>query len=273
MIKLGILGCGNIGRFVIRNLNRDEFRQFSLQVIADVPAKEAVLREVASTLGCAYTTDPMTFIERGLDVVLEAATPDAVKQYAPPILRSGISMLTMSVGVFADLEFLAAATRAAEEGNSRLLLPTGGMAGLDYLKAAGLAGIQETTLTMIKGPRSLAGAPYFDEHPIDLLSIKAPTVVFEGTAAEAIRGFPANANVAVASSLATLGPDRTRLRMICDPAATQTKVEIHARGATGEMKVELVHLPSPDNPRTSYQACCSALATLKRFTDHVQLGT
>ncbi len=145
--------------------------------------------------------------------------------------------------------------------------------GLDNLKAAALVGIDEASLTMTKAPKALAGAPYFDAHPIDLFAIHEPTVVFEGTAAEAIKGFPQNVNVAVALSLATLGSDKTRLRVVCDPKASRITVDIYARGATGELRMHMVNLPSPDNPKTSYQACCSALATLLRFSDHVQVGT
>lgn len=273
VVKLGILGCGNIGRFVMRNLRRGDFQEFSLRVIAGRPSSETALKELAGSHGCAYTTDPMTLLDHELDVVLEAATPAAVRQYAPSLLRAGISMVAMSVGAFADPELLAGATRAATEGGSRLLLPTGGIAGLDHLKAARLAGLEEAVLIMTKPPKGLAGAPYFEQHPVDLFAIQEPTVVFEGTAAQAIKGFPQNVNVAVALSLATLGPDRTKLRVICDPAATRIQVAIHARGATGELKIEIVNLPSPDNPRTSYQTCISGLATLKRFTDCVQLGT
>ncbi len=273
MVKLGILGCGNIGRFVMRNLTREEFKAFELKMIADLPMNEPALKELSETYGCSYTTDPISLASSGLDVVLEAAKPVAVRDYAPAILRAGISMVTMSVGAYADSSVLAEARRAAEEGGSRLLLPTGGIAGIDNLKAASLAGIQEARLVMTKAPKSLAGAPYFDEHPIDLFAIKEPTVIFEGTAAEAIKGFPSNVNVAVAFSLATLGPEMTKLQVVCDPGADQIKVELYARGNTGELKVEVVNYPSPDNPRTSYQACMSALATLLRFVDPVQMGT
>lgn len=273
MIKLGLVGCGNIGRFVLRNLDRPEFRDFRVEVIADRPEAESALKELADLYHCSYSTDPGTLADRGLDVVLEAANPSAVKMYVPKLLRAGVSVMAMSVGAFADSTFMEEARQSAEDGKSRLLLPTGGIAGLDNLKAAGLAGIEEAALTMVKAPKSLAGAPYFEQHPIDLFAIKEPTVVFEGTAAEAIKGFPSNVNVAVAFSLATLGPEKTVVKVVCDPGASRIKVEMYAKGATGELKVEVVNLPSPDNPRTSYQACCSALATLRRFSDRVQLGT
>ena len=38
MFKLGIIGCGNVGSFVMKNLRKDEFSQFSLQIVADVAA-------------------------------------------------------------------------------------------------------------------------------------------------------------------------------------------------------------------------------------------
>lgn len=273
MIKLAILGCGNIGRFVMGNLGREEFKGFRLTAIAGLPSEEAVLREHALRHGCSYSCDPMTLADRKYDLVLEAAHPSAVKQYAPTILRAGVNMVAMSVGAFADPEFMAEARAAAEDGNVRLLLPTGAIAGLDNLKAACLVGIEEASLTMTKSPKALVGAPYFEAHPVDLFAIPEPTVVFEGTAAEAIKGFPQNVNVAVALSLATLGPDRTKLRVVCDPQATRITMEIHTKGATGELNMLMVNLPSPDNPKTSYQACCSALATLLRFSDHVQVGT
>jgi aspartate dehydrogenase len=273
LIKLAILGCGNIGRFVMSNLGREEFKEFQLTAIAGLPGEEAVLREFALAHGCSYTCDPTTLADRQYDLVLEAAHPAAVRQYAPAILRAGVNVVAMSVGAFADSKFLAEAKAAAEDGNVRLLLPTGAIAGLDNLKAAGLVGIEEASLTMTKAPAALAGAPYFDAHPVDLFAIREPTVVFEGTAAEAIKGFPQNVNVAVALSLATLGPDRTKLRVVCDPKASRITVDIHARGATGELRIQMVNLPSPANPKTSYQACCSALAALLRFSDRVQVGT
>ena len=205
--------------------------------------------------------------------MLECATPAAARAYAPAILRSGASMVVMSVGACAHPGFLDEVREAAEAGNSRLFLPTGGIAGLDYMKAASLAGIREATLVMLKSPKSLAGAPYFQSHPVDLSAITEPTVVFEGPAAEAIRGFPQNTNAAVSFSLATLGPENTRVQVVCDPAVAEIRFQIRVRSAAGELKVDLASYPSPDNPRTSLQSCCSALATLKRLTDRVQLGT
>ncbi len=273
MLKFGIIGCGNIGQFVMRNLGREDYRGLSLQVVADVPMAEEKLRQTAALYNCRYTTRPEELAAMGLDAALECATPSAARQYAPSILRAGTSMVVMSVGACAQPGFLDECRAAAEAGNSRLFLPTGGIAGLDYLKAARLAGIHEATLVMLKSPKSLAGAPYFQLHPMDLFAIAEPTVVFEGTAADAIAGFPQNTNVAVSFSLATLGPENTRVQVVCDPHVEEIRFQLRVRSATGQFSADLVNLQSPDNPRTSYQSCCSALATLKRLMDRVQLGT
>jgi aspartate dehydrogenase len=273
MIRLGVLGCGNMGQFVIRSLARPELKPFVLQVLADVPEKEAQLRALAGRHHCDYTTDPLTLGTRPLDLELEAANPEAVKRYVPGFLGAGINVLAMSVGALADITVFRAAEAAAQAGGSRLLLPTGAIAGLDYIKAARLAGLEEARITVIKAPKSLVGAPYFEEHPVDLSALREPTTVFQGNATDAIRGFPANVNVAVALSLVSVGPAKTEVKIVCDPDATQTRYEIFTRGATGELTIRLVNLVSPDNPRTSYQACWSALATLQRFCDPVQMGS
>jgi hypothetical protein len=95
MIKLGMIGCGNIGRFVIKNLNREEFKALSLRVISDLPAMENSLRSLAEMVKCDYTTDPLTLIDRGLDAVLEAANRCACLAFA----RGGAKVGLVDIGL------------------------------------------------------------------------------------------------------------------------------------------------------------------------------
>ena len=118
LVKLGIIGCGNIGRFIMKNLSRDDFQEFSLVVISDRPESEDQLKELAARYGCDYTTDPASLADRGLDVVMETATPAAVRQYVPALLKAGVNVLAMSVGAFADGALMDEARRAAEEGDA-----------------------------------------------------------------------------------------------------------------------------------------------------------
>jgi aspartate dehydrogenase len=132
--------------------------------------------------------------------------------------------------------------------------------------------LDEVLLTTSKPPRALAGAPFFERNPIDLAAIRERTVIFEGTAAEAVGQFPANINVAAAVSLAGIGPERTRVRVVADPALSQNVHEVEARGAFGEMRIRLANLPSPANPKSSLLAALSPLAMLRRLTDPIQVG-
>ena len=82
------------------------------------------------------------------------------------------------------------------------MVPTGALLGLDAVAAAAEGEIHAIRMITRKPPRGLIGAPYLIEHGIELEGLTSALRVFEGTAREAARGFPANLNVAVALSLA-----------------------------------------------------------------------
>jgi predicted dinucleotide-utilizing enzyme len=95
------------------------------------------------------------------------------------------------------------------------------------------------------------------------LDIREACLVFEGTAREACRAFPANVNVVAAVSLAGLGPDRTRVRIYADPAVSRNRHTVLAEGPFGRLRIEIENVPS-ENPRTgklSYHSTSRTCAT------------
>jgi hypothetical protein len=140
------------------------------------------------------------------------------------------------------------------------------------------------TLYAAQGSNTNAGAPshHFAQLPeyalsgavlaVDLDAIGERTVIFEGSAAEAVRLFPANVNVAAALSLAGLGAERTGMQVVADPTLDRNVHEVVARGSFGELRLRVANVPSPANPKTSFLACLSALATLRRLAASVQVG-
>jgi aspartate dehydrogenase len=122
-------------------------------------------------------------------------------------------------------------------------------------------------LTTRKPPRSLG-----EIEGIDLERLKEPLVIFEGPAKEAVAKFPQNVNVAATISLAGIGPERTLVRVVADPAIGQNIHEIRARGAFGSFEIRLANLPNPDNPKTSLLACLSVVSLLKKIRATVQIG-
>ena len=123
-----------------------------------------------------------------------------------------------------------------------------------------IAGLDEVILTTRKPPAALG------------LDVSEETLLFEGPACDVIEKYPKNVNVAMALSLAGLGPHNTHVRLIADPAVTRNTHHVVARGPAGEVEFSSRNMPFPENPRTSYLAALSAIATLKRLASALQVG-
>jgi aspartate dehydrogenase len=85
--------------------------------------------------------------------------------------------------------------------------------------------------------------------------------------------FPQNVNVAAAIALAGVGLEKTTVRIVADPAAARNVHEIFVRGAFGEAAIRLANLPNPANPRSSYLAGLSVIATLRELVGTLRIGT
>ena len=188
-------------------------------------------------------------IELAPAVVAECAGHGAMRQYAPALLAHGIDVICSSVGVLADREFEAQVAKASADGGGRLWIPSGAVAGIDGLLAARTAGLNEVTYTSIKPPAAWDGTP--GEHLLVGAAREARTAFFEGSAREAATQYPQNANVGATVSLAGLGLDRTKVRLVSDPSTTGPLGIIEAAGGFGRMRFEILAYASPRNPKTS----------------------
>ncbi|VVB68589.1 putative L-aspartate dehydrogenase [uncultured archaeon] len=160
----------------------------------------------------------------------------------------------------------------AEEHGSRIYIPSGAISGLDGLKSASIGTIRKVTLTTTKNPKGLEGAPYIRENKVDLEALKEPAVIFEGSAAEAVKAFPANVNVAATLCLAAR-EGKVRVKIIADPNINVNRHEIMAEGDFGQIFTRVENVPSPKNPKTSYLAALSAIATLRSIVEPLKIGT
>jgi len=199
------------------------------------------------------------FISAETDIVVEAASIEAVRQYAEKIVSSGKDMVVLSVGALLDEEFRTRLVSAAKAQGSRIVVPSGAIGGLDVLKAAAIGGLQSVVITTTKNPKSLGGG-----------RVTGKTVVFEGNVRDAVRLFPKNINVAASVAIAS-GAD-VKVRIVADPAAETNTHEIVARGAFGEMKIMVSNVPSPDNPKTSYLAALSVMRSIQGMGEVLSLG-
>lgn len=272
--KIAIIGCGAIGSVLAKAIYSGEAGDAELSMVYDLELKRAkalaealnskprVARSVAEICGDKY-----------VDLVVEAASQLAVEQYSADVLKSGKDLMVMSVGAFSDEGLFEEVRRAAKEGGRRLYIPSGAILGIDGIRAAIRAGIDEVVLTTRKPPANLVKVKYVREKKLDLSDLRVPLVVFEGSAREAVKAFPKSVNVAATLSLAGVGLDKTKVRVVADPSVDRNVHVIRVRGKAGEFVTEAHNVPSPDNPRTSYLAALSALRTLRNLTEAVVIGT
>ena len=85
--------------------------------------------------------------------------------------------------------------------------------------------------------------------------------------------FPQNVNIAAVLSLAGIGFDKTQLEVVADPGLSRNTHTIRVAGRSGRFTVVLENVPSPDNPKTAWLACYSAIAALAALASPARYGT
>ena len=214
MVKIGIVGCGTIGTGIARAVESGRIPAVFSGLNNRTRAKADAL---ARTLSPSPPVLDLPDLVRASTLVVEAATRESLAEIVPMCLREGKDVFVISVGGLLDHpEWFC----EAEDRGCTILLPSGAIAGLDGVRGAAVGRIDSVTLTTRKPPRGLIGAPYLVEHNIDVNALTVETLVFEGTAREACRGFPSNVNVSAALSLAGVGPDKTRVRILAVPGGS-----------------------------------------------------
>jgi len=271
---VGLVGCGAIGTVIAKAIDKGAAGGFKLEGVYDI------VREKAEALAGLLSQRPQVASSAeelirlpGLDLIVEAASQQAVRELAVKILAARRDLMIMSVGALVDPDLLRTLESTAVKANRRIYVPSGAIAGLDAVKAASAASVSDVTLTSRKSPKALKGSAYLDSIASSLGQLAEPKVIYEGRATEACRLFPANVNVAATLSIASLGPDKVKVRVIADPTVQKNVHEISVRGEFGELFARTANVPSPHNPATSYLAALSAIAMLRRLSSPLVVGT
>jgi aspartate dehydrogenase len=267
-IKVGMIGCGAIGTVIAKYIETDSNFELSYLLDDEMEKCESLSRQLKGKPSCVIRVQDM----EGAELIIEAASQQCVRERVPGALGKADVMI-MSVGALADDELFRQIKKKASEHGRRIYIPSGAIAGIDGLKSAAQAGLTSVTLTARKPIKALENAPWIIKNDIPLHSIRKPTVIFEGSAKQAAEWFPKNVNVAVTLSLAGIGTEQTKVKIIADPFLERNQHEISAEGKFGTMTVKLENNPMPKNRKTSQLAALSAIATLKKIAENVQIGT
>ncbi|MDX1533850.1 MAG: aspartate dehydrogenase [Nitrosopumilaceae archaeon] len=272
MKKIALLGCGAIGTQIAMAIDSGKINATLTHVYdKSLDVSKSLVEKLQNKPEIVENSHLLS--SNNVDLVVEAASQDAVKDVALSILQNRKDLMIMSVGALLDESIFEVLTDACNEFKKTIYLPSGAIAGLDGLKSV-KEELESVTLTTTKHPSSLRGAKFFETSDIDLDSISKSTEVFSGTAKEAVTVFPANINVAALLSLVGLGSQSTRVRIIADPETDKNTHEITAKGKFGEMSFTIKNLPDANNPKTSRLAILSAIEKLRNIcTDEIQVGT
>jgi aspartate dehydrogenase len=266
-MRVGIAGLGAVGREVARRLEAG-IPGLSLAAVSvrDVAKAQRLLPRVGKEIPVL----PPEALPEHCDVVVEGLPPAAFLAVAEATVERGRVFMPLSVGQL--LEHWDLVERARATGG-RILVPTGALIGLDAVRAAAEGEIHSVTMVTRKPPAGLEGAPYLRERNLSVTDLREPLKVFDGTAREGARGFPANLNVAVALSLAGIGPDRTRLQIWADPTVDRNTHSIEVDADTVRFSMTIANVPSADNPRTGRIVALSTVAALRGLVSTLKVGT
>jgi aspartate dehydrogenase len=271
-MRVGIIGGGAVARLLLHHVQAGEVDD--IEVVAIVGRSESSRgKALAAEFGVPFVTGVEALLARKPEVVVEAASHDAVRAFGAPLLSAGVRLIVLSGGALADDALRETLERAAAQHGALLYVPSGGIGGLDALKAACIAGVDEVTIAVTKPAAAWKGIPYVERLGVDLDHLSAPVTLYEGPARAGVPHFPANVNIAAVLSLAGIGLDRTRLKAVADPHITHNTHYIDIRGKTGNISIKFENVPSAENPKTALLACYSALAALKAMHASARYGT
>ena len=264
--RVAVVGLGPIGRKVVEALDSGIAGMALVAVsVQNLDKHQAFLAGLA--------TPPPVLPIAGLadiaDIVIECAPSSLLPSIVAPFVTAGKTAIVLSAGGLLEHDELI---ELARQHGGQIVVPTGALIGLDAMTAAAEGEIHSVRMVTRKPPIGLAGAPYIVENNIVIAGITEPLRVFEGSAREAAKGFPANINVAVALSLAGFGADRTRVEIWADPAMTRNvhRIEVDADSARFSMTIE--NIPS-ENPKTGRITAMSVIAYLRKQHAALRVGT
>jgi aspartate dehydrogenase len=267
-LRLAVAGLGAIGLTIARRVAEGAIPGVRLIAVAARDQERA--HKTMAGLGASASVLPLADLAEAAEVIVECLPAKHFLEVAEPAIAAGRIFMPLSVGALID--HIALVDRARTTG-ARILAPTGALLGLDAVRAAAEGNIREVSILTRKPPASLAGAPLIAARGLALEELHEPLRVFAGSARQAIAGFPANVNVAVALALAGIGPDRTRVEVWADPTVRRNTHTVRVTSDAADLTMTIENLPSQENPRTGRITALSALAALRRLTATLVVGT
>jgi aspartate dehydrogenase len=266
-IKIAIAGLGAIGQALVREIAGGGIPGITLTGIA--VRDQAKGRNTLAALKAEVPIYDLSRLPEIADYLVECAPAAVFDEVVRPCLLAGRKVIVLSVGALLSYPDLIELARAK---GGQIIVPTGALLGLDAVCATAEGKIESVTMMTRKPIEGLLGAPYLVKNNIDISKLNEPKLVFKGSAREAAKGFPANLNVAVALSLAGIGPDKTVLEIWADPTVVRNTHRIILKSDSSSIDMTIENIPS-ENPKTGRITALSVISLLRKLTAPLRVGS
>lgn len=217
MKSIGFLGFGKIGKALYQEAVDKQLATVSF--IQNIVPVEGVNESVQCITG--YEKNAY----KNVNMVIECATADALKENIEHILENS-DLLMFSITAFSDEKFEKKALELAERYGRHIYIPHGAILGLDGIMD-GSKIWDEVTIVTTKNPNSLGRTD------------TEKTVVYEGSTRGACKEYPRNVNVHAAVALTGIGFDKTKSKIVSDPAVNNNAHVITLKGVGVEMQLHV----------------------------------
>lgn len=267
-MRITVVGCGSRGLQLAKAA--DKMMEVKRIYLLDVERERA--ERVSGEINKGEVIKDIDEDLYHCDLVIECATQEAARSIIPKVVARGVDVMVMSVGAFVDDGFRQSVIDKAAQCEAKVYIPSGAICGTDGLSSATMGDLTDVEVNTIMPSHNFVDNSYLKEKGIDIDSIKERTVLFSGTAREAVQLFPRLVNVAGIVSIMGIGFDRTRVTISADPDTKVNSHELKIKGDFGEMTTRTFNVPLQVNPRTSSLAVYSAISALQRIVKNQWIG-
>ena len=256
-LRLALIGGGFLNEIVAKAVKDGFLPEYELVAVLDTKERADAF---AKAFDCKACDSIEALLAEKPDYTAEAASVGAIRSYAQAVLNGGSNLVVLSIGAFADAEFYQQVRAAAAVNGRKVYLPSGAVGGFDVLRTASLMSPITASITSLKSQE----ATYNSALTFDgVLDITEPKEIFRGTTKEAIAILPTHVNVAVATALASAGPENTAMDIHVLPGFKGDEFHIRVAG-------EEVHAELKIYSRTSRIAAWSVVATLQNIVSPIE---
>ena len=243
MVKVGVLGNGKLGKIIIDALNKG--------LAPECEFIGAASRSIGITV--------FDLIEDGAEIIIEAATPEALKGCIVDILKNGVSVIPLSTGIFADPDCFEEVYKAAKGSGAKVYLPHGAEGAFDLASTFSLLPeMKATVIQNIPDHSGIKTGTFIDEMPRE----------FKGSVLEGFALSPAHLNVAIETAIACGGFDNTSFE-IRVPEDGRMGFSLELENDRAEATLTVKSKPVPGGPPDRSMIALSTISLLNRITSPI----